>query len=327
MSSANLPRPRSRRFSSLRGSDLPTQPSAWLFLVALTAWSSWSIRFSAGVPPAVRSILPSALSLECGYFSAARSPSISFCTFFLPSGSNSPPAMDARPPKICASPCQATFVPAPAANRSKPAVSARQLHLHVGRSPDIGDANVHLHREMSCILPRHALEIGEQRSEFLRVSQEIVYLFRRAFSFKLAVKLDRHASDSLHALRRQVDRLQNILISSAAAGVAGDRPAHFLFAGLLILREQLVCGKHQPWRAVSTLQSVSVAERFLDGMKLAIFLQPLHRDDFRAVRLHREYRTRLHRGAVHQHGTGAAIGRVTAHVGSGEVELLANQFH
>src|SRR5205807_10655853 len=57
------------------------------------------------------------------YLRAACNPAISFCTFFRPSGSSSPPATEVSRPKICASPCQATLVPLSTDDKSNPAVS------------------------------------------------------------------------------------------------------------------------------------------------------------------------------------------------------------
>src|SRR5262249_46821223 len=60
--------------------------------------------------------------LHTRYANAACNPSISFCTCFFPSGSSNPPATEVRRPKICASPCQLTFVPPPVGARSNPAI-------------------------------------------------------------------------------------------------------------------------------------------------------------------------------------------------------------
>src|SRR6266446_5676625 len=77
-------------------------------------------------PPATRKhrTVDSAHFQEPAYhLSAACSPSINFCTFFLPNGSSNPPATDISRPKICASPCQMTLVPPSTGERSNPAVN------------------------------------------------------------------------------------------------------------------------------------------------------------------------------------------------------------
>src|SRR5581483_5632901 len=103
MSSANLPRPRRSRPSSLRGNGFPTHP---LLLSE----------------PTIR--LPQhARHADANYVNAFCKPSINFCTFFFPSGSSNPPATEVRRPKTWASPFHMTLVPSAVGERSKPAVT------------------------------------------------------------------------------------------------------------------------------------------------------------------------------------------------------------
>src|SRR5438445_13857567 len=118
MSSANLPRPRSRRFSSLRGRGLPTQ--FLLSVPELTCWSSGSY-----VLKSRRAALdgqPGAAVPTYFHLRAACNPSINFCTFFRPSGSSSPPATDVNRAQIVASPCQSNFVSLLTGAKSNPPV-------------------------------------------------------------------------------------------------------------------------------------------------------------------------------------------------------------
>ncbi len=59
--------------------------------------------------------------------------------------------------------------------------------------------------------------------------------------------------------------------------------------------------------------------------QLAILLKALHRLHLAPVGLHGEHGAGLHRHAVEQYRTGAAVGGVAADVGAGHAERLAQQ--
>ena len=114
-------------------------------------------------------------------------------------------------------------------------------------------------------------------------------------------------SGSLQIPARLPNRLENVHVPCAAAGIAGDGFANFLFGWLGVLGEQLMSRKHQTGRAEATLQAVRIAEGLLNGMKLSVFFEALDGGDLRPVSLHREDRAGLYGHAVHQHGAGTAV--------------------
>src|SRR5262249_1592062 len=65
----------------------------------------------------------------------------------------------------------------------------------------------------------------------------------------------------------------------------------------------------------------------LDGMELAVLLQPFDGRDLPAVRLHRQHGAGLHRRPVQQHRARAAVRGVAADVRAREAEVLAQQVH
>src|SRR5215813_4114999 len=100
-----------------------------------------------------------------------------------------------------------------------------------------------------------------------------------------------------------------------------------LLARFRVLLEEGVAGHEHARRTVAALEPVLRHEAFLEGMELAVLLEPLHRHDLPAVGLHREHRTGLHGPAVEEDGAGAAVGRVAADVRAREPEDLADQVH
>ena len=67
-------------------------------------------------------------------------------------------------------------------------------------------------------------------------------------------------------------------------------------------------------------------EPFLERVERAVRgLHPLDRRDARAVGLDREHRAALDRLAVDRDGAGAALARVAADVGAGQLEVLAQE--
>jgi len=68
---------------------------------------------------------------------------------------------------------------------------------------------------------------------------------------------------------------------------------------------------------------VLLVERLLDGVHRPVCRQAFDRRDLVAVHLDAKERAGLHRLAVQQHRAGAATGRVTADVRTGQAEPLA----
>jgi hypothetical protein len=92
------------------------------------------------------------------------------------------------------------------------------------------------------------------------------------------------------------------------------------------MREQVRPADQHPRRAVAALQAVVLRERLLERRQLAVLgREPLDGRDLGAVGLWREQHAALHRRAVQEHGAGAAVPGVAADVGSGQVEVVADE--
>src|SRR5262249_54775236 len=129
-------------------------------------------------------------------------------------------------------------------------------------------------------------------------------------------------------LRRGVlHGLDDVHVAGAAAEVAGDGPADVVLAGLGVLVQEGIAGHQHAGRTVSALQPVLGHEAFLQGMELAVLLEPFHRHELLAPGLDGEQRARLHRPPIHQDRAGAAVGGVAADVGAGQPEHVAQHVH
>ena len=191
MSSANLPRPRKRRSSSLRGSDAPTQGLLPFFFLSATIIAP---------PPTSRARAPAPLWLRQRCLQTVDQ----FLNLFLPQwfeqtarnrGQPSENLRFALPVHFCARSgavraCRARSNPAttvtlPPATAPCPLYCARR-----GRSPsassiftfggtlDVGNAHIHLDGEMGLVLNRESLKLRQQRRKSIRVGQKVVNLLR-----------------------------------------------------------------------------------------------------------------------------------------------------
>jgi hypothetical protein len=90
-----------------------------------------------------------------------------------------------------------------------------------------------------------------------------------------------------------------------------------------MLLEKGVGGEQDAGRAVAALEPVLVLEGLLQWREALVGRDAFHRRDGVAAGLHREHEARAHRLAVQQYGARAAHAVLTAHVGAGEIEHLA----
>src|ERR1700722_10236472 len=80
-----------------------------------------------------------------------------------------------------------------------------------------------------------------------------------------------------HLAGGKLHRLDDVLVTGAAAQISGDAPADFLLSGVRILLEQSV-GRYEHARgAVTALQSMLLFKTLLQGMKLAVLHHALYR--------------------------------------------------
>src|SRR3989440_2617338 len=125
--------------------------------------------------------------------------------------------------------------------------------------------------------------------------------------------------------RRPQHGFDDVLVAGAAAQVAGQRPADVLLGGVGVLLEQRLGRHHHARRAEPALQPVLLPEAFLQRVQLAGGGQALDGADLVPVGLDSQHRAGLDRAPVDQHGAGAAVGGVAAHVGPGQAEPAADQ--
>ncbi len=122
-------------------------------------------------------------------------------------------------------------------------------------------------------------------------------------------------------------RGDDVLVARAAADAARDRGADLVLARVGVGVQQRPDGHHHPRRAEAALERVQLVEALLHRVQLPVDLERLHGADLVAGGHRREDRAGLDRLVVHEHDAGAAVGRVAAPVGAGEVERLAQEVH
>src|SRR5712692_584790 len=131
-----------------------------------------------------------------------------------------------------------------------------------------------------------------------------------------------------HALRRELHRLDDLLIAGAAAQVSADRIADLPFGRIRIRIQQSLGSDQHPWSAVAALQAVRLAEAVLQHAHRAVGLrETLDGGDAVAVRLHGIHEAGAHRLSVEHHRARAADAVLAADVRAGETQLFAQPVH
>ena len=90
--------------------------------------------------------------------------------------------------------------------------------------------------------------------------------------------------------------------------------------GFSVFLQQAICARDHTRRAEAALQSVHFAESLLQHVQRAVGRgHALDGADIGAVRLHREHGAGFHRLAVEIDRAGAAMTRIAADMGTGEI--------
>src|SRR5258706_7056975 len=126
-------------------------------------------------------------------------------------------------------------------------------------------------------------------------------------------------------LVRLLDRLDDLVITGAAAEVVHHPILDLLFVGLGDFVEQRLGRDHLPRLSDAALQAAVLDEALLHRVELAVFRQPLDRGDLVAVGEHRRRQAGAHHLPVHQHRAGAADADAAAFLGAGEAEIVAQK--
>src|SRR6478752_1455675 len=141
----------------------------------------------------------------------------------------------------------------------------------------------------------------------------------------LRVRAGRRCGTGLHRRGGLADRGDDVLVARAAAVVALERVADLAVGRLGVPGEEVGRDHDHARRAEAALEAVLLPERLLQRMEAVAGGEALDRRDAAAVRLDREHRAALHGVAVDVDGAGAALARVAADVGAGELEVLPNE--
>src|SRR5215468_4888707 len=127
----------------------------------------------------------------------------------------------------------------------------------------------------------------------------------------------------LHAERRQLDGVEDLRVTGAAAEIAGQRHPHLVTARGGIVLEERLRGEENARGAVAALGGAELGEGLLEGMEPGPAGHALDRRDRLTLRLDGERQTRQRGLAVDEHGAGAALAQLAAVLGAREPEILA----
>src|SRR6266850_137027 len=124
----------------------------------------------------------------------------------------------------------------------------------------------------------------------------------------------------------QLDRIEDLRVTGAAAEVAGERFADPLARRRGIVGEQRLRGEEDSRRAVAALGGAQLGERLLQRVQPGAVGHALDGRDLALLEVGRQRDARQHRRAVDEHGAGAALPELAAVLGADEIEVLAQHF-
>ena len=130
-------------------------------------------------------------------------------------------------------------------------------------------------------------------------------------------------SSFLLRIDRRANRLVHLRISGAAAEIAAERFANFVFGGLGIVGQQPAHGHHESRSAESALRAAEIAISLLQCRQPAVVGDAFDGGDLLPLATGRQHGAREHGHAVDLHRAGAAGGVVASPLGAGQIEVLA----
>src|SRR5438445_11683383 len=125
---------------------------------------------------------------------------------------------------------------------------------------------------------------------------------------------------------RRQHSLDVAVVVGAAADVAGHRRADLVRRWMSIASEQPFGAHELSGRAKSTLRSVVLYERPLKRVQLVAMSEALDGADLSPIGPHRQIAARIDGLTVQQHRAGSAFAAITADLGAGQAEMVAQQF-
>ena len=131
---------------------------------------------------------------------------------------------------------------------------------------------------------------------------------------------------NLHASGGVEHRLDDIMVAGAAADIALELVPHGLFVEFAAMAMHDVDRRHDHARgAIAALQAVIVAERGLHRVQFVAFGNAFDGGDIGAVGLTDQHGAGFDRAAVDMDDTGTALAGVTADMGAGQIQMIAQQ--
>ena len=122
------------------------------------------------------------------------------------------------------------------------------------------------------------------------------------------------------------DRFEDLQVAGTAAQSAGESLTNLVARRTCDPVEQRFGGDQNGRRAVAALRSAQDREGFLQRVEFSLARQPLDGVDLAPVALESQDQTREDGFSVKQHGTGSALAQFAAVLGSGEPEILPEDF-
>src|ERR1700716_2229757 len=130
-----------------------------------------------------------------------------------------------------------------------------------------------------------------------------------------------------HHLGRRLDRLDDVVVTGAAAEVALEPQSDLVLRRVGVALEQLLRRHDHAGRAEPALGAMLVPERLLEGMQRRTLGEALDGRDLRPVSLDSKDGAGLHAVAVELDGARPAVAGVATHVRPGQSCLLAYVLH
>src|SRR5579864_9466351 len=118
-----------------------------------------------------------------------------------------------------------------------------------------------------------------------------------------------------------------MLVPGTTAEISLQAVPDFFITGIRSSRQNLRRRHDHSRRAITALQAVVFPETLLHRMQLALGRHALNGRDLGAISLDSKQRAGFYRLAIHQHGTSAAQGRLTADVSAGKIERFPEVMH
>ena len=120
--------------------------------------------------------------------------------------------------------------------------------------------------------------------------------------------------------------LDDARVGSATTQVAAQGGFHVVVTRSRLLLEQLQTRHHHARCTEPTLQSAVLDERLLQRMQIVAVSHAFDGFDLGTISRSGQHQTRRDRATVHEHRAGAAVTRIAATLGTGQVQFLTQDF-